>query len=338
MNPKITVFMPVYNTEKYLNEAIESILNQTYKNFEFLIIDDGSTDDSLNIIKSFKDDRIRVYANKVNKGLPYTRNLGLTLANGKYIAFMDSDDISELNRLEIEVRFLEKNKEYDIVSSKAYIGKKNINKIRNKNLDILNLKFMVKNVIINSTAMLRMDFIKKYNIRYRKECFVAQDYSFWVDCAKYTNIVVLSDYLLTYRIREDNITNISLNKKSAQRKDIIDRIRIRALNNNGIYLSSEEYEIYNKVFSDPVIEVDTKDYYKCKYIIKKMILSYKNSSKKKFYDEIIKEYLYLIYVSSISILDKFKIVLDREIYPNFKEYTKSIIKVIVMKSYEKIFF
>lgn len=338
MNPKITVFMPVYNTEKYLNEAIESILNQTYKNFEFLIIDDGSTDESLNIIKSFKDDRIRVYANKVNKGLPYTRNLGLTLANGKYIAFMDSDDISELNRLEIEVRFLEKNKEYDIVSSKAYIGKKNINKIRNKNLDILNLKFMVKNVIINSTAMLRMDFIKKYNIRYRKECFVAQDYSFWVDCAKYTNIVVLSDYLLTYRIREDNITNISLNKKSAQRKDIIDRIRIRALNNNGIYLSSEEYEIYNKVFSDPVIEVDTKDYYKCKYIIKKMILSYKNSSKKKFYDEIIKEYLYLIYVSSISILDKFKIVLDREIYPNFKEYTKSIIKVIVMKSYEKIFF
>lgn len=328
--------MPVYNTEKYLNESIRSILNQTYKNFELLIIDDGSTDNSLDIIKSFKDNRIKLYENKVNKGLPYTRNLALTLANGEYIAFMDSDDISELNRLKVQVKFLDENPEYNVISSKAYMGKKDTNKKQSNNIRIFNLKLMVQNVIINSTAMVRVSFIKKYNIKYRTECFVAQDYSFWVDCAKYTDMVILSDYLLTYRIREDNITSISLNKKSHQRKNIIDKIRIRALNNNGIYLSSEEYKVYNKIFSDPVLKLDVDDYYKGKDIIKKMILLNKNSSKEKFYNEVVKEYLNKVYLSSINIKDKFKISLDIDLYPNFKQYFKSQLKIFLIKMYEKI--
>lgn len=336
MNPKVTVFMPVYNTEKYLNESIKSILNQTYKNFELLIIDDGSTDNSLHIIKSFKDNRIKVYENKVNKGLPYTRNLGLNLANGEYIAFMDSDDISELNRLEVQVKFLDENLEYNIISSNAYIGKKDTNKKQTNNIRIFNLNLMVQNVIINSTAMVRVSFIKKYNIKYRIECFVAQDYSFWVDCAKYTDMVTLSNYLLTYRIRPDNITTISSNKKSHQRKEIVDKIRIRALNNNGIYLSSEEYKVYNKIFSDPVLELDIADYYKGKNVIKKMVLLNKNNSKEQFYNEVVKEYLNKVYRSSLKIKDKLKISLDRDLYPNFKQYFKSQLKIFLIKEYEKI--
>ena len=106
MNKKITVFMPVYNSERYLKEAIDSILNQSYKNFELLIINDGSTDSSIDIIKSYNDSRIKLINNDCNKGLPYTRNLGLKLAKGDYIAIMDSDDISYIHRLKKQIEFL----------------------------------------------------------------------------------------------------------------------------------------------------------------------------------------------------------------------------------------
>ena len=96
MNQKslISVLMPVYNVEKYLQEAIESILNQTYSNFEFLIINDGSSDKSGEIINSYNDSRIVYLQNNKNKGLVYTLNYGISLAKGEYIARMDGDDIS----------------------------------------------------------------------------------------------------------------------------------------------------------------------------------------------------------------------------------------------------
>ena len=93
-NPKVTVFMPVYNGEKYLREAIDSILNQTFTDFEFLIINDGSTDSSVEIINSYDDSRIRLIHNEKNLKLVATLNKGLDLARGKYIARMDCDDIS----------------------------------------------------------------------------------------------------------------------------------------------------------------------------------------------------------------------------------------------------
>ena len=97
-SPSISVIMPVYNTAKYLNEAIDSILNQTYKDFEFIIIDDCSTDGSLDIIKTYSDDRIILIENETNKGYVYGLNYALSFAKGKYIARMDSDDISLPNR------------------------------------------------------------------------------------------------------------------------------------------------------------------------------------------------------------------------------------------------
>ena len=115
--PAITVFMPVYNAEKYLKEAIDSILNQTFENFELLIIDDGSTDESVKIIETYTDERIRLIHNDGNKGLPYTRNRGLNLARGKYLAIMDADDVSVKNRLEIEYNIMEKRSNLAVISS-----------------------------------------------------------------------------------------------------------------------------------------------------------------------------------------------------------------------------
>jgi len=107
--PKVSVIMPVRNTEKYVGEAIESILSQTFTDFEFIIIDDGSTDNSLEIIKNYasKDDRIQVIVNKVNLGQPKSLNKGIALAKGKYIARMDADDISLPERFSKQVEYLD---------------------------------------------------------------------------------------------------------------------------------------------------------------------------------------------------------------------------------------
>ena len=118
--PKITVLMPVYNGEKYLRSAIESILNQTYKDFEFLIINDGSTDESERIILSYSDDRIRYVKNERNLRLIKTVNKGITLAKGLYIARMDCDDISLPNRFEEQMQALEKDPTLDGVSGRSY--------------------------------------------------------------------------------------------------------------------------------------------------------------------------------------------------------------------------
>jgi glycosyltransferase involved in cell wall biosynthesis len=114
---RITVLMPVYNGEKYLREAIDSIFNQTFTDFEFLIVDDGSTDNSVEIINSYQNSRINLVKNDKNEGLVYTLNRGLSLAKGEYIARMDCDDISLPERLKKQIDFLDSNSEIAVVGT-----------------------------------------------------------------------------------------------------------------------------------------------------------------------------------------------------------------------------
>jgi glycosyltransferase involved in cell wall biosynthesis len=116
-NPLVTVLMPVYNGEEFLHEAIESILKQTYLNFELLIINDGSTDSSENIILSYPDTRIRYIKNESNIKLIATLNNGFALAQGKYIVRMDADDYSVKERLQKQVAFMEANPEVTLAGS-----------------------------------------------------------------------------------------------------------------------------------------------------------------------------------------------------------------------------
>ena len=120
-NPKISVLMPVYNGEQFLKEAINSILNQSFKNFEFIIINDGSGDKTEEIINSFKDGRIKYIENKKNIGLTKSLNIGIKEARGKYLSRMDADDIGLIKKLEIQYNFLENNTNIGIVGSAMFI-------------------------------------------------------------------------------------------------------------------------------------------------------------------------------------------------------------------------
>ena len=113
-NPKVSVILTSYNKEAYIGKAIESVLAQTFKDFELIIADDGSSDNSLALINKYaeKDERIRVYYFEKNKGIPSAHNMAISMSNGKYIAMIDCDDFWEKNKLEKQVGFLEDNPEY----------------------------------------------------------------------------------------------------------------------------------------------------------------------------------------------------------------------------------
>jgi glycosyltransferase involved in cell wall biosynthesis len=119
MYSKISILLPTFNAGNNLFLAVKSILNQSFKNWTLLILDDGSTDNSLEKINNLSDERIKIFKNKINKGISYRLNQGIKLSSTKYIARMDSDDISFPDRLEKQFNFLEKNKDIDLVASKA---------------------------------------------------------------------------------------------------------------------------------------------------------------------------------------------------------------------------
>lgn len=245
--PRVTVFMPVYNSSKYIKKSIQSILNQSYKDFELLIIDDGSTDNSLDVINSFNDERIKVFKNYENKGLPYTRNRGLNLASGEYIAIMDSDDIAMKNRLEKQVNFLDSNKDIQIVTSDEIILYKGIpvKRIkRNPNSIYIKFALLFDNYIGNTTVM----FDKKIseNFKYNTECFVCQDYDFWVNLNTKYKFGSIESPLMMYRTGHENITKVSNSRKKVERSKVLYNIRNKALKNLGVELSSNDlYRLNN---------------------------------------------------------------------------------------------
>ena len=212
---KISVVMSTYNeTKDDLEKAIKSILNQTFKEFEFLIIlDNPQNEVHKNIIMRFKeqDERIKFYINEENIGLAKSLNRGIDLANGKYIARMDADDISMPERLEKEYIFLEKNTDISIVSTNKIIIDENDNELYKASdlvTDDLKIKKTLKfmSIIVHPTVMFRKEDILKIG-KYRN-FKASQDYDLWLR-ASYEGLKfsIINEYLIKYRVRNNNISN-----------------------------------------------------------------------------------------------------------------------------------
>lgn len=251
--PLVTVFMPVYNSEQYIKEALESILNQTYKNLEIVLVDDGSTDRSVEIIKSYHDDRIRLVQNEKNMGIPYTRNVGLKEAKGKYLAIMDSDDIAMPNRIERQIDYLEKNPDIDAVGSYYIqfgdVAEKKVTPKYSKPEE-LKIMLMFYNPIANPSATIRMETLEKHHIKYNLDFFVAQDYQLWVQLAKVGKLEILPEFLLKYRFGHENISKKSNREKREKRKRLIGRIHEDMLEFLGVGFTKEELTVYNEFFTE----------------------------------------------------------------------------------------
>ncbi len=211
--PVVSVVMPVYNTEKnYLKEAIASVLNQSFRDFELLIVDDCSKPYIKEIISSYHDDRIKYFRLEKNSGPAAARNHALAIASGKYIAPMDSDDISRVDRLKIQVKWMEDNTDIGCLGSCVnYFGddadgmKYVYGGLAGEEIDLRLLLHTC--VFIHSSVMFRKDILDKYHIRYRQGAYVAEDYGFYLDLIGKTRFFILNDILLDYRSHGENLTH-----------------------------------------------------------------------------------------------------------------------------------
>lgn len=251
MSPVVTVLMSVYNGEKYLREAMDSILNQTFADFEFIIIDDGSTDGTFSIVKSYKDLRIRLIKNKANIGLTKSLNKGMRLAGGKYIARMDCDDISSPNRLNIQVAFMEKNQDVGVCGSwiKTFGScKEEIWKYPVEN-DLISSRLIFDSPLAHPSIIMRKELMDKNNLKYDEHCELAQDWKLWQECRSYLKITNIPEVLLLYRIHNRSIGSTEHNR----RRNIIENIDKKNLSGIGIYPNKDELSLHRNIASSQFV-------------------------------------------------------------------------------------
>ncbi len=256
MHPFVSVIMPAYNAEKYISSAIESILAQTYTNFELIIIEDCSTDKTLDVIQRYIDFRIKLLKNQTNKGIAYSTNKGIECAKGKYIALMDDDDIAVKERLELQVEHLEKNANIDILGGRSNDIDTKGNIIRWGRIPRNNPKY-IKSILLfrcmdfrNGTTMIRKQFIDKYNLRYQENCYGMQDFKFFIDSSKVGNISTIGNLLMYYRVHENNETKRRMRDSKEHRKQKYAEFQRNSLKASGYILDENKLSIINKVLAE----------------------------------------------------------------------------------------
>ena len=232
--PKISVLMPAYNSENYIREAIDSILNQTYGDFEFVIVDDCSTDGTWEIIKEYakKDKRIKPLRNKKNSGVTVSLNNGLKKCSGEIIARMDSDDISTADRFEKQIKLMDK---YDVVGANIIFIDENGKRFgKRKYSNDISGVIRLESPLAHPTVMFRKELVDKYG-GYDEGYSNSQDYDLWLRFySKNARIKNIDKYLLKYRIHLHSVKNSKT--KNILRNTI--RIKLKANKNYNIRLGS----------------------------------------------------------------------------------------------------
>ena len=209
--------MTTYNGQRYISETMRSLLAQTYKDFEFIIVDDGSSDATAEIVNSFKDSRIKLIVNKRNLGISGAANAGLGFCNGKYIVRHDQDDISLPQRIEREVAFMEANPKIGVCGTwYKEFGERKKTKRNVANPESLAVKLLRGCYIQQPTAIIRKSVLDKFSIRYRENLAVANDYCMWLDMLGRCKFANIPEVLFKYRIHK---TQTGKRYKSVVRKE-----------------------------------------------------------------------------------------------------------------------
>lgn len=225
--PPVSVIMPVYNADKYLKLSIKSILAQSFGDFEFIIVDNASTDHSIDIIRSFSDERIKLLCNTENKGNYYSRNKGMKIASGKYIAVMDADDVSLPLRLEHQYHYLERHPAVGITGS-WFQRINGDNCSMPEEHDLLKILFLFGNYMGHPTLFMRKTVIDQYNLYYDTAYRYAADYELLTRAFSHTRIQPVQEFLLYYRCHETQDSSVYYPAMQAEANNI----RLNYLVNN----------------------------------------------------------------------------------------------------------
>jgi glycosyltransferase involved in cell wall biosynthesis len=209
--------MPVHNSAEYLRESVQSILEQSFTNFEFLIADDGSTDATRHILAEFDDPRIRVLTSEENVGVPATLNALLDAAKGKFLARMDADDISLPERLRIQTEFMESHPDVGVCGMWCIgFGAQHARNFFPPHTDAdLRFEMFFDNVIPHPSVMMRSDVLRDHALRYDPSFRGAEDYELWARAAEFTRFAVIQEPGLKYRFHGSQATQARMEDQSS---------------------------------------------------------------------------------------------------------------------------
>lgn len=257
--PLVTVFMAVYNGEHFIAASIASVLNQSFEGFELLIIDDGSTDATAEVVHSFSDARIRFLSNGANRGLCYTRNKGVAEARGKYLAVLDSDDLALADRLRLQLAYMEANPDVAVCGGQALMIDRDGKDIgRYPPMPVgrehMGMHVLFRNIFINPACMLRIAVIKELG-GYR-DYAPAEDYDLYVRIALKYQMAILPDDLVKYRIHEANASKTKFGTVRLQEKRILGMIHER------LGISSEQLlEVHHRLYLEDLDNTSSESMY-----------------------------------------------------------------------------
>ena len=247
---KISIILPLYNAEKFIEEAITSVQYQTYNNWELIIIDDQSTDSSYKIASKFlTDKRINIFQNDLNRGLSYSLNKGIGLASGSYIARMDADDICLRDRLSVQLEYLQKHPYVDVLGANCVKfdeeGKFEVSNVITSNASIKAYLFIAC-PFIHPTMMIKRSYLIKFNLTYDHQYYRAEDYALWgdmIDSAYFANI---ENVVLKYRVLSNSETRLA-DLDKIKKFEVFTMIHRSILKKINVELSSQEQYIYTSL-------------------------------------------------------------------------------------------
>ena len=250
MSPMVSILMPVYKTSQYLREAVDSILSQTFTDFELIVLNDCSPDNAEDILDEYTDPRIVRYLGEKNVGLANVLNVGMQMAKGKYIARMDSDDLSIPNRLEVQVDYLERHPDIDLCScGMKLFDAKDGTWVRESDPDKIRISALFFSPILHASSVWRKESFEKKDLHFEQEMVPAEDYDLWCRAlSEGLRMVNIPDCLYLYRIHANQATE---NTDRTSQKEV--EVRKRFL--HAIYSDAGEKEIARiaamKSCSDP---------------------------------------------------------------------------------------
>ena len=254
----VSVIMPVYNGEKYIAEAIDSILSQTFQDFELLIINDCSTDETISVIETYSDRRIRVIHNDSNLGLARVRNKGIENAKGKYIAWLDSDDISFDTRLEKQVNLLENNSRIGMCGTwvKTIGSAEHIWKYPTES-ETIKSTMLFYNCFATSSVILRKEILVQYLYLFDLDYPPAEDYDLWEKISRHCEVANIPEILTYYRLHSLQTTfSDEARKKQIESAWKVQKRMLRSLN---IFPNKKEKEIHLKIGLQSDFEFSTRE-------------------------------------------------------------------------------
>lgn len=242
-HPFVSVIMPVYNSDKYIEQSVKSILNQTYENLELIIVNDASTDGTAAKLNIVNDPRIKILTNKTNLGNYPSRNLGLKLARGEYLFVMDADDLTHPHRIEKQLFHMSNHPDVGIISTSFRKFGAGNNVVVNYPFDYESLKvlFLENNYCLHPGLCIRRRFFNEQDsLLYNEQYQYASDYDFVSRNFRNFKICNIPDVLVEYRVHENQITS----SKYQEQQEYADKIRINYLSNIDLFPNEVEKEIH----------------------------------------------------------------------------------------------